>query len=111
LRRRKNNRAKISFAEFCLQISVRPPSGIEGVTLFDVRAGAEELARRIQPTADSAACTKSWRAADVTKVVEPGPRNAPAGIMHDFMPDIEVDSRSEFHALSGFATWMQTPAA
>jgi [acyl-carrier-protein] S-malonyltransferase len=53
---------------------------------------------------------ESCRAADVTKVVELGPGNALARMMHDFMPDSDVHSLSEFHSLSGFELWVQKPA-
>jgi len=45
---------------------------------------------------------ESCRSADVTKVVELGPGNALARMMHDFMQDSDVHSLSEFHSLSGF---------
>jgi [acyl-carrier-protein] S-malonyltransferase len=89
---------------------VRLLSGIDGATLFDVQAGADKLARQIQQTVDWAGCMESCRAADVTKVVELGPGNALARMMHDFMPDSDVHSLSEFHSLSGFELWVQRPA-
>ena len=89
---------------------VRLLSGIDGATLFDVQEGADKLARQIQQTVDWAGCMESCRAADVTKVVELGPGNALARMMHDFMPDSDVHSLSEFHSLSGFELWLQKPA-
>jgi [acyl-carrier-protein] S-malonyltransferase len=89
---------------------VRLLSGIDGATLFDVQAGADKLSRQIQQTVDWAACMESCRAAGVTKVVELGPGNALARMMHDFMPDSDVHSLSEFHSLSGFELWVQKPA-
>jgi [acyl-carrier-protein] S-malonyltransferase len=85
---------------------VRLLSGIDGDAVFDVRAGADKLARQIQQTVDWAACMQSCRAADVTKVVELGPGSALAHMMHEFMPDCDVHSLSEFHSLSGFERWM-----
>jgi [acyl-carrier-protein] S-malonyltransferase len=66
---------------------VRLLSGIDGDTVFDVRTGAEKLARQIQQTVEWAACMQSCRAAGVTKVVELGPGNALAHMMHEFMPN------------------------
>jgi [acyl-carrier-protein] S-malonyltransferase len=85
---------------------VRLLSGIDGDAVFDVGAGADKLARQIQQTVDWAACMQSCRAADVTKVVELGPGGALAHMMHEFMPDCDVHSLSEFHSLSGFERWM-----
>jgi [acyl-carrier-protein] S-malonyltransferase len=84
---------------------VRLLSGIDGDAVFDVGAGADKLARQIQQTVDWAACMQSCRAADVTKVVELGPGSALAHMMHEFMPDCDVHSLSEFHSLSGFERW------
>jgi [acyl-carrier-protein] S-malonyltransferase len=85
---------------------VRLLSGIDGDAVFDVGAAADKLARQIQQTVDWAACMQSCRAADVTKVVELGPGSALAHMMHEFMPDCDVHSLSEFHSLSGFERWM-----
>ena len=90
---------------------VRLLSGIDGDTVFDVRAGADKLARQIQQTVDWAACMQSCRAAGVAKVVEFGPGDALAHMMHEFMPDGDVHSLSEFHSFSGFERWMQGPPA
>jgi [acyl-carrier-protein] S-malonyltransferase len=100
--------AKEHFAE--MPSGVRLLSGIDGATLFDVQAGADKLARQIQQTVDWAGCMESCRAAGVSKVVELGPGNALARMMHDFMPDSDVHSLSEFHSLSGFKLWVQKPA-
>jgi [acyl-carrier-protein] S-malonyltransferase len=90
---------------------VRLLSGIDGAAVFDMRAGADKLARQIKQTVDWAACMQSCRAAGATKVVELGPGNALARLMYEFMPDGDVHSLSEFHSLSGFEHWMQrTPA-
>jgi len=86
---------------------VRLLSGIDGAAVFDVRAGADKLARQIQQTVDWAACMQSCRAAGVTKVIELGPGNALARLMHEFMPDDDVHSLSEFHSLPGFVHWVQ----
>jgi [acyl-carrier-protein] S-malonyltransferase len=90
---------------------IRLLSGIDGAAVFDVRAGADKLARQIQQTVDWAACTQSCRAAGVTKVVELGPGNALARFMHEFMPDGDVHSLSEFHSLPGFEHWVQRSSA
>ena len=89
---------------------VRLLSGIDGATLFDVQTGVDKLSRQIKQTVDWAACMESCRASRVTKVVELGPGNALARMMHDFMPDSDVHSLSEFHSLSGFEQWVQKPA-
>ena len=89
---------------------VRLLSGIDGATLFDVRAGADKLARQVQQAVDWAACMASCRAADVTKIVELGPGNALARMMHDLMPESDAHSLSEFKSLSGFELWVQKPA-
>ena len=80
---------------------VRLLSGINGDTVFDVRAGADKLARQIQQTVDWAACMQSCRAAGVAKLIELGPGHALGHMMHEFMPDSDVHSLSEFHSLPG----------
>jgi [acyl-carrier-protein] S-malonyltransferase len=90
---------------------IRLLSGIDGAAVFDVRAGADKLARQIQQTVDWAACMESCRAAGVTKVVELGPGNALARFMHELMPDGDVHSLSEFHSLPGFEHWVQRSSA
>jgi [acyl-carrier-protein] S-malonyltransferase len=90
---------------------VRLLSGIDGAAVFDVRAGADKLARQIQQTVDWAACMESCRAAGVTKVVELGPGNALARLMHEFMPYGDVHSLSEFHSLTGFKHWVEMSPA
>jgi [acyl-carrier-protein] S-malonyltransferase len=86
---------------------VRLLSGIDGAAVFDVRVGADKLARQVTQTVDWAACMQSCRAAGVAKVVELGPGNALARLMREFMPDGDVHSLSEFHSLSGFEHWVQ----
>jgi [acyl-carrier-protein] S-malonyltransferase len=90
---------------------VRLLSGIDGATVFDVHAGADKLARQIQQTVDWAACMVSCRAAGVSKFVELGPGNALARLMHEFMPDGDVHSLSEFHSLAGFKHWVEISPA
>jgi [acyl-carrier-protein] S-malonyltransferase len=86
---------------------VRLLSGIDGAAVFDVRAGADKLARQIQQTVDWAACMQSCRAAGVTKVVEFGPGDALARLMHEFMPDADVHGLSEFRSLAAFEHWVR----
>jgi [acyl-carrier-protein] S-malonyltransferase len=90
-----------------LPSDVRLLSGIDGDTVFDVRTGADKLARQIQQTVDWASCMESCRAAGVTKVIELGPGHALAHMMHEFMPNGDVHSLSEFHSLPGFERWVQ----
>jgi len=87
---------------------VRLLSGIDGEAVFDVQAGADKLARQIQQTVDWGACMDSCRAAGATKFIELGPGNALARLMHEFMPDGDVHSLSEFHSLAGFKHWIET---
>lgn len=86
---------------------VRLLSGIDGAAVFDVRAGADKLARQIQQTVNWAACMQSCRAAGVTKVVEFGPGDALARLMHEFMPDADVHGLSEFRSLAAFEHWVR----
>jgi [acyl-carrier-protein] S-malonyltransferase len=90
---------------------VRLLSGIDGDTVFNVQSGADKLARQIQQTVEWAACMQSCRAAGVTRVVELGPGNALARMMHEIMPDGDVHSLSEFHSLSGFEHWIEVPSS
>jgi [acyl-carrier-protein] S-malonyltransferase len=90
---------------------IRLLSGIDGDTVFEVHTGADKLARQIQQTVDWASCMESCRAAGVTKAVELGPGNALAHLMHEFMPDGDVHSLSEFHSLSGFEHWAEMSTA
>jgi [acyl-carrier-protein] S-malonyltransferase len=85
---------------------IRLLSGIDGDTVFDVHTGVDKLARQVAQTVDWAACMESCRAAGVTKVVELGPGDALARMMHELMPGSDVHSVSEFHSLSGFESWM-----
>ena len=71
-------------------------SGIDGATVFDVHTGADKLACQIQRTVDWASCMESCRA---------------AGVTHEFMPDGDVHSLSEFHSLPGFEHWVQRSSA
>ena len=87
---------------------VRLLSGIDGDTVFDVRTGADKLARQIQQTVDWAACMQSCRAAGVAKVIELGPGHALAHMMHEFKPDSDVHSLSEFHSLPGCENWLRS---
>jgi [acyl-carrier-protein] S-malonyltransferase len=90
---------------------IRLLSGIDGATVFDVRVGADKLARQIKQTVDWAACMQSCRAASVAKIVELGPGNRLARLMYEGMPDGDAHSLSEFHSLSGFEHWAQSPSA
>ena len=91
-----------------LPANVRLLSGIDGDTVFDVRTGADKLARQIRQTVDWAACMQSCRAAGVTKVVELGPGSALARLMREVMPEGDVHSLSEFHSLTGFERWLHS---
>ena len=90
---------------------IRLLSGIDGAAVFDVHAGADKLARQIRQTVDWAACMQSCRAVGVSKVLELGPGNALARLMHEIMPDGDVHSLSEFHALPGLEHWLEMPPA
>jgi [acyl-carrier-protein] S-malonyltransferase len=90
---------------------VRLLSGIDGAAVFDVRKGADKLARQIQQTVDWGTCMESCRAAGVTRVVELGPGNALARLMHEVMPDGDVHSLSEFHSIAGFRHWVEMSPA
>jgi [acyl-carrier-protein] S-malonyltransferase len=90
---------------------IRLLSGIDGATVFDVHAGADKLARQIRQTVDWAACMESCRAVGVSKVLELGPGNALARLTHEIMPDGDVHSLSEFHALPGLEHWLEMPPA
>jgi [acyl-carrier-protein] S-malonyltransferase len=86
---------------------VRLLSGIDGGTVFNVHAGADRLALQIQQTVDWAACMDSCRAAGVTKAIELGPGGALAHLMHEFMPEGDVHSLSDFHSLPGLLSWVE----
>jgi [acyl-carrier-protein] S-malonyltransferase len=64
------------------------------------------LARQIEQTVDWAACMESCRAAGVAKVVELGPGDALARMMHEVTPLGDVHSLSQFHSLSGLQHWI-----
>jgi [acyl-carrier-protein] S-malonyltransferase len=110
-----SDRFRQALAKACLPAEmpadVRLLSGIDGAAIFDVHAGADKLARQIKQTVDWANCMESCRAAGVTKVIELGPGNALARLMHEFMPDGDVHSLSEFHSLPGFVHWVQRSSA
>jgi [acyl-carrier-protein] S-malonyltransferase len=73
--------------------------------------GADKLARQIQQTVDWAACMESCRAAGATKFVELGPGSALTRLMHEFMPDGDAHSLSEFHSLAGWKHWVEALSA
>jgi [acyl-carrier-protein] S-malonyltransferase len=75
--------------------------------VFDVRAGADKLARQIEQTVDWAACMRSCQSANITKVLELGPGSALARLMREVMPEGNAHSLSEFHSLSGVEQWLQ----
>jgi [acyl-carrier-protein] S-malonyltransferase len=110
-----SDRFRQALAKACLPAEmpadVRLLSGIDGAAIFDVHAGADKLARQIKQTVDWANCMESCRAAGVTKVIELGPGNALARLMHEFMPDGDVHSLSEFHSLPGFVHWVRRSSA
>jgi [acyl-carrier-protein] S-malonyltransferase len=85
---------------------IRLLSGIDGDTVFDVHMGAEKLARQIEQTVDWAACMESCRAAGVAKVLELGPGDALARMMHEVIPLGDVHSLPQFHSLSGLQHWI-----
>jgi [acyl-carrier-protein] S-malonyltransferase len=89
--------------------NVRLLSGIDGNTVFDVRAGADKLARQIEQTVDWAACMQSCRSSNITKVLELGPGSALARLMREVMPEANAHSLSEFHSLPGVEQWLQGP--
>ena len=84
---------------------IRLLSGIDGVAVFDVRAGEEKLAAQIRQTVDWAACMESCRSLGVAKLIELGPGSALAHIARDALPDVDCHSLSEFHSLDGFLGW------
>jgi [acyl-carrier-protein] S-malonyltransferase len=90
---------------------VRLLSGIDGDTVFDVHMGAEKLARQIEQTVNWAACMESCRAAGVATILELGPGDALARMMHEVMPDGDVHSLSQFHSLAGLLHWMEMSPA
>jgi [acyl-carrier-protein] S-malonyltransferase len=69
--------------------------------------GAEKLARQIEQTVNWAACMESCRAAGVATVLELGPGDALARMMHEVIPDGDVHSLSQFHSLAGLQDWME----
>jgi [acyl-carrier-protein] S-malonyltransferase len=89
--------------------NVRLLSGIDGSTVFDVRAGANKLAHQIEQTVDWAACMQSCQSANITKALELGPGSALARLMREVMPEGTVHSLSEFRSLSGVEQWLQGP--
>jgi [acyl-carrier-protein] S-malonyltransferase len=110
-----SDRFRQALAKACLPAEmpadVRLLSGIDGAAIFDVHAGADKLARQIRQTVDWANCMESCRAAGVTKVIELGPGNALARLMHEFMLDGDVHSLSDFHSLPGFVHWVRRSSA
>ncbi len=80
-------------------------SGIDGAPVFDVKAGADKLARQIRQTVDWSACMETCRASNVSKAIELGPGNALARLMQEAVPGIDAHSLSEFRSLDGFVQW------
>ena len=94
-----------------LPSGVRLLSGIDGDAVFDLGTGMDKLARQVGQTVDWAACMDACKSAGVTKVIELGPGNALARMMHAAMPDTGVHSLSEFHALDGVKRWLEVSHA
>ena len=84
---------------------VRLLSGIDGAPIFDVRSGADKLARQIMQTVDWASCMDACRAAGVLKIIELGPGAALTRLMRDAAPEADAHSLSEFRSLDGFVRW------
>ena len=84
---------------------IRLLSGIDGAPAFDVKSGADKLARQIRQTVDWASCMEACRAAGVTKVIELGPGSALTRLMLEVMPDANAHSVAEFRTLAGFMHW------
>ena len=43
----------------------------------------------------------------MTKAIELGPGGALAHLMHEFMPEGDVHSLSDFHSLPGLLSWVE----
>ncbi len=86
-------------------------SGIDGAPVFDVKTGADKLARQIRQTVDWSACMETCRASDVSKAIELGPGNALARLVQEAVPGIDAHSLSEFRSLDGFVRWAEKPAS
>lgn len=86
---------------------VRLLSGIDGATVFDVKAGLDKLARQVARTVDWAACLASCRAAGATAVIELGPGAALAGMASAAIPDARAHAVEEFRSIDGVRAWLR----
>jgi len=84
---------------------IRLLSGTDGAPIFDVRSGADKLARQIMQTVDWAACMDTCRAAGVIKIIELGPGAPLTRLMRDSIPEADAHSLAEFRSLDGFVRW------
>ena len=91
-----------------LPSGVRLLSGVDGNAVFDLRDGMDKLVRQVQQTVGWAACMDACRSGSATKVIELGPGNGLARMMHAAAPDSDAHSVSEFHSLAGVRRWLET---
>jgi len=85
---------------------IRLLSSVDGQAVSDMGTGLDKLARQISHTVDWAACMTSCREAGIDKVLELGPGNALARMMHTALPDADVHGLTEFRSLAGVKHWL-----
>lgn len=81
-------------------------SGLDGLAVFDARAGADKLARQIGETIDWAACLTAAREFGSAAVLELGPGHALATMARDALPGARVHALEDFRSAEGVRDWI-----
>ena len=82
-------------------------SGIDGAPVFDIEHGRQKLALQIGQPIDWQACMEACRAQDVTTILELGPGDALARMMHETAPEAPAHALSGFRSLDGLKNWLR----
>ncbi|MGV7034537.1 acyl transferase [Methylobacterium symbioticum] len=81
-------------------------SGLDGLAVFDARAGTDKLARQIGETIDWAACLVAAREFGAQAVLELGPGHALATMARDALPGARVHALEDFRSVDGVRAWI-----
>ncbi|GJD55396.1 acyltransferase domain-containing protein [Methylobacterium dankookense] len=81
-------------------------AGLDGMAVFDAKAGADKLARQIGETIDWAACLVAAREFGAEAVLELGPGHALATMARDALPGARVHALEDFRSAEGLRDWV-----
>ncbi len=103
--------ASAGFRQDLEHSSLRDPvvpvlAGIHGMPVYTRRDAIDVLSRQIASTIDWAACMQALRECGCTVLLELGPGNALARMVHEALPDIAVRSVADFRSLNAVIDWV-----